>query len=309
MARTLNIDVMKTNPTRDPVPAVALGRLSKRCGLLLLLLMACISETPRSWAFPPAPHHLVYGLVRDEFGNPLHIGGAVVYLEVDGGATVRAEVVPGQAPGVNYQLRIPIDAGITADLYKPTALRPTVPFRIRVRVGDVDYLPMEMSGASELLSKPGEATRLDLTLGVDSDGDGLPDAWKWAVIEAMGGGLTLADIRPDDDLDGDGLTNMQEYLAGTYAFDPEDGFSLDIQGVDNGRSLLEFTAIRGRSYTIHVSSDMVTWSQRSFHLKGEPESAPEKRFFSATQVRRLTVRMVPGEVESATPEFYRVKVQ
>ena len=30
------------------------------------------------------------------------------------------------------------------------------------------------------LGKPSETTRLDLTLGEDSDGDGLPDAWERA---------------------------------------------------------------------------------------------------------------------------------
>lgn len=48
--------------------------------------------------------------------------------------------------------------------------------------------------------------------GVDSDSDGLPDAWE---MEHFG---TL-NYTAEDDPDGDGYTNMQEYSAGT---DPED---------------------------------------------------------------------------------------
>ena len=38
----------------------------------------------------------------------------------------------------------------------------------------------------------------------DSDGDGLPDPWEWALINASGGLLpSLADVRPEDDFDHD----------------------------------------------------------------------------------------------------------
>src|SRR5690606_27935767 len=120
-------------------------------------------------------------------------------------------VSPGQAEGINYQLKIPLDMGALGNAYKPSALLPTVPFRIRVRVGSVTYLPLEMVGIGTLLTRPAEATRLDLTLGVDSDGDGLPDAWELALIQALKGDgqtRTLADIRPEDDSDGDGLSNL-----------------------------------------------------------------------------------------------------
>ena len=42
-------------------------------------------------------------------------------------------------------------------------------------------------------------------------------------------GGTLANIRPGDDLDGDGISNYNEYLTGTYAFDPTDGFFLPLE--------------------------------------------------------------------------------
>ena len=47
----------------------------------------------------------------------------------------------------------------------------------------------------------------------DGDGDGLPDAWELTYFGTLGDG-------PGGDPDGDGVTNLQEYLAGTDPNDP-----------------------------------------------------------------------------------------
>src|SRR5688572_20337734 len=161
-------------------------------------------------AFPPAPDHIFYGIVRDELGNPLNFAAAELVLETDSGVQLKTRIVNGVQPGVNYHLVVPMDAGITDDLYKPTALRPTVPLKFAVRIKQVRYVPIEMRGDYTRLGEPGQRTRLDLTLGEDSDGDGLPDAWERALL---GEGKTLADIKPGDDSDGDGIRNLQEYIA------------------------------------------------------------------------------------------------
>ena len=48
----------------------------------------------------------------------------------------------------------------------------------------------------------------------DSDGDGIPDSW---MLQIFGHATGLASdlSRAQDDADGDGMTNLQEYLAGT----------------------------------------------------------------------------------------------
>lgn len=260
-------------------------------------------------AFPPAPHHLVYGTVRDELGNPLDRTGAEVLLEAGGGALARTAVAVGPEPGVNYRLAIPLDSGATTDVYKPTALRPTVPFRMRVKIGGTTYLPLEMAGAANLLTRPGEASRVDLTLGVDSDGDGLPDAWERAMIQMLGGNLGLGDIRPGDDSDADGLSNLDEYLAGTYAFDPADGFALAIVPDSDNRPALEFTAIRGRSYTILASDSMTEWTPVSFTLATDAAGSPGSAHLRATETRLVRARIqVPAGGQPAW-RFFKLQVQ
>src|SRR6185369_12599050 len=117
------------------------------------------------------------------------------------------------------------------------------------------YLPLEMVLGLRLLGEPAASTRIDLTLGVDTDGDGLPDAWELA------NGLNPNDpTDADRDLDGDGISNRTEYLAGTYAFDPADGFRLTLTGVTAGASDMEFLAIRGRTYTVEASLNLKQWT-------------------------------------------------
>jgi hypothetical protein len=259
-------------------------------------------------AFPPAPHHEVFGVVRDEQGNPINAAKAAVLLEVGGTLVAQASISSGLDLGVNYRLTIPLDAGVTADKYKPTAMLPTVPFRLRVKIGNVSYLPIEMTGASTLVTQPGGSSRVDLTLGEDSDGDGIPDAWERNVIAATGGGKSLADINPGDDADGDGLSNLQEYLAGTYAFDPADGFALAIRSVDAGRPLLEFTAIRGRSYTIHGSADMQSWTAVPFRLGSDAATGVTREVYVSNDVRPIRALTGPFAEGEATPRFFKLIV-
>lgn len=270
----------------------------------LVRLLAGLALTGLLQAFPPAPHHEVYGLVRDERGNPLNQAKASVFLEL-GGSVIAAGAIRIEA-GVdgNYRLAIPLDSGLTAQRYRPTALLPQVPFRLRVRIGNVTYLPIQLSGAGDLLTRPGARTRVDLTLGEDADGDGLPDAWERALLAARGGRGTLADVRPGGDDDGDGMSNLQEYLAGTYAFDPQDGFALTLLRVVEGRSELEFTAIRGRTYSLLASTDLTDWEPVSFRV-GE---GPDQDSYLSSDVRPVRVTVGPaGEGESA-PRFFKVMV-
>ncbi len=278
----------------------------KKSHLFTGLLSALLLIPSALVAFPPAPDHVFFGTVRDEWGNPLNTRAEII-LESAAGVKVTSRVIPGLAPGSNYELKTPMDAGLTSDPYQPTAMRPTTPFKIRVRIGQTDYLPVEMSGDFARLGQPGVRTRLDLTLGEDSDRDGLPDAWERMLIAAGGANLTLADINGDDDFDRDGLTNAQEYRSGTYAFDPDHGFSLEVVGMDENRPLLEFLAIRGRTYTIDSSGDLKQWQTVQFQLTTDENESPVRENYQANDVRQLRVKVANAPDQGI--RFYRLRVQ
>ncbi len=288
------------------------GRRHSRSAWLspALLLLAVLMMVPASEAFPPAPHHLIHGLVRDEMGNPLMPDNAEVFFETSAGVKLTTRIMSIREPGVNYHFAVPMDSGITSDLYMATAMRPTVPFKIRVRIGNSIFLPIEMKGDYSSLGQPGKTTLLNLTLGEDADGDGLPDAWERALIAAAGRNQTLVDITPGDDSDGDGLRNADEYVAGTYAFDNKDGYALKILGSRGAAAVLEFMAIRGRTYSIYASQDLLQWEPVSFRLVLEGAQNPSipSMNYQADKVRvaRVEVESNPG---SPPAGFYKLMVR
>lgn len=273
-------------------------------GILVGALALCSRGMFDSGAFPPAPDHTFYGMVRDEMGNPLSGSDVQVLLETATGVQIKGSVVNALEPGVNYHLVIPMDAGITSDLYKPTALKPTVPFKMWVRIKGVRYLPIQMKGDYSRMGEPGKTTRLDLTLGEDSDNDGLPDAWERALIAALGGKLTLADIKPNDDSDGDGLSNVQEYIAGTYAFDNKDGFSLKIIRSEGTNPVMEFLAITGHTYSVLGSNDLKTWTPVLFRVAGT-EAEPD----SVLYVKDTRVLQIEATGPGLTLSFFKLMTE
>jgi hypothetical protein len=189
-----------------------------------------------------------------------------------------------------------MDAGSASQLYRPTAMQPTMPFTIRVVKDGRTLLPIEIVGRALLMGAASERTKMDLTLGEDSDGDGLPDAWERNILEAKNSDAlrTLADVKPGDDVDRDGLTNLQEYLAGTYALDRLDGVNLEVVDVGNGIARLRFLATSGHSYRIRSSTDAKVWADQAFSR--DPSGANPITNYLASDVEWLDVFVSIGEL-------------
>lgn len=278
-------------------------RLGTRPSRWLLLLAACLLQNAAfiASAYPPAPFHLFYGMLRDEYGTPINIIGAEVILETSSGVRVKTTVNPGIETAANYRLEVPMDSGLMAAPYQPTALRPFVPFRIKVRIGGTTYLPIEMVGDYTNLGQPGQRTRLNLTLGEDSDGDGLPDAWERLINP------DLTKVTPTADA-GNGLNYLQTYYAGTYAVDPKNGFALSILGFTNGAPKLEFLAVSGRTYTLLGSRDLKTWKPVAFRIPAEGASAPARGSFLTDSVKAVQLEVANPEAEPP-PTYFRLMLQ
>ncbi len=88
--------------------------------------------------------------------------------------------------------------------------------------------------------------------GADQDNDGLDDAWEQALVDADPGDELrgIEDIEPDGDLDGDGLSNRQEFIAGSGADDAASVF-MARTGMDASAGLtLRWPSSPGRTYRI-----------------------------------------------------------
>jgi hypothetical protein len=249
---------------------------------------------------------IIYGEVRDQYGTPLMTSEATVLLETASGVVLSTSIAPGVAPGVNYQLQVPMDAGTTPDLYEANALLAAAPFKMYVVLGGVTNTPIQMTGNFALLGQPGQQTRIDLFLGVDANGDGLPDAWENAFLAALGGNYSLSEITSNSILANDGRTALQEFLAGNLLFDPADSPGISIVSLDGESPILQFTAITGRSYTVLGSTDLNVWSTLSFTVPAEGLNGATHSFYFARSIGPVQVQTTaPG----GASQFFRLLVQ
>jgi hypothetical protein len=96
--------------------------------------------------------------------------------------------------------------------------------------------------------------------GADSNGDGIPDAWE---LQNFG----TINIDPNADPDGDGQSNLQEYLAGTNP--------------TNGTDYLHITA---ESFASGGTSATLTWSSvptRFYYIQKTPALNPPPTWFDS----------------------------
>ena len=299
--------VMYSNPpTRVTSSAMNLSRSATAALRLALALVLVAPWAAR--AFPPAPHHLIYGIAKDEYGTPLVDPQAKVLLLSSNGVRIVTTIVPGLAVGINFALEAPMDAGITRDLYKSNALKAATPYKLYVVLGSSTNTPLQMTGGFTLLGKPAQQTRLDLTLGEDTNGNGIPDAWEYAFLTALGLDLELGDLKSGTDYAGDGRTLAQEYLLGNYPFDPVDSFAVRLVSPNAGAPLLEFTTMVGRTYTVLGSTDLRGWTSLSFQIPAEGSTPTLRGAYYAAEIRTLQVQVVPppggGELR-----FFRLLLQ
>jgi hypothetical protein len=104
--------------------------------------------------------------------------------------------------------------------------------------------------------------RMDaLEPGLDSDGDGIPDAWElfWAG--------DLSSLSREGDYDGDGVSDYEEYLADTNPMDPEDQFRILAYESSENSSLLSWTSKPTRVYQAQSSSTLEAGEWRGLGLQ------------------------------------------
>lgn len=158
---------------------------------------------------------------------------------------------------------------------------------------DTAYLGYSMAtGAVTWL----EGLTIRLAQPADEDGDGLDDAWERET--------RLDQVSPEKghgrmgDPDHDGMTNEQEWLAGTNPLDPQSKLSLWAEAQPDGSVRISWPAAPGRVYQLECCTEGHTFTPIS--LGGNPPTGwqpimgyQENRHGNQTRLFRLCV-MAPG---------------
>jgi hypothetical protein len=290
-----------------PLPRVSAPprtRVASRCAAAAALLLGALTLH----AYPPAPNYTIYGLIRDQVGVALNVDNAEIILLRSGTEIGRAPIFTDLRLDSNYVLSIRIDqtrAG-TRD-YSPKAVAPQGVYSLKIVMNGQDFYPIEASGTLRA-GNGGERVRLDLNLGADANGDGLPDAWQEFQLYQAGRRPGQTDwninlITKDGDFDGDGTSNFLEYVAGTFAGDATERFDLKLTGKSPTHVAFEFYAITGKVYGIEESADLQTWTPTSLSLTlGGTAVALHKA--TAVGPQAAYVATVPG-----VSRFYRLTVR
>ncbi len=284
------------------------GRVVRHAPLRTLAALAAFLVALVASAFPPAPSYTLYGLVRDQVGKALAVEGAEIILLRDNVEIGRGPIFANLGLDSNYEISLRIDQTVAGTrTYSTKAVSPQGVFSIRVLLNGQTFMPIEASGVLRA-GNGGERVRLDLSLGVDANNDGLPDAWQEFQLYQAGRrpgqpGWDINLITRDGDFDGDGTSNFLEYIAGTFASDATERFELRLTGKSATAVAFEFYAITGKVYGIEQSADLRTWSVAAFSLTPGGTTAtlhkataigPQPAFVAVTagqsRFYRLTVR-------------------
>jgi hypothetical protein len=202
-------------------------------------------------------------------------------------------VVTGDSavPGVDF---IMTNNSVT---FMPGEMRKTIP--IQFLAGSEAWLSrsiqLVLSNAvnAEIIASQAAHAR---TLSGDADGDGLPDIWEQAIIDAnpLDSIKTIVDVTAGADFDHDGLSNLEEYLAGTNPVDTASNLRIDIDSITQDSTTLILHTVAGRSYAIEYC-DALSPAASWIHL-AEIASA------SSAGTQQITDHRPTGP----TARFYRV---
>jgi hypothetical protein len=244
----------------------------------------------------PEPSMILYGVVTDTSAGGARVSfGPLtwVFQPSGGGPPVTASgVLTNINDQFSYVLRVPCETPIVGSQVTSNVLTlapsPILYSRSLVTVSGVParFVLLSLTNLTLTASDRGRVERIDLTVNLNSGG-ALPDAWQIQYFGHTG-------VDPNADPDGDGMSNLAEYLAGTSPTDGQSRFEIIRVTPLTASSTIQWSSVQGKFYTVQRSTDLLTgFADLQTHVPG---TAPLNSYQDTATV-------------GGGPYFYRIRVE
>jgi hypothetical protein len=245
----------------------------------------------------PEPSLVIYGVVTNTSsgGTRVTFGNLTwVFRPADGGTPI---TITGVLTNLNdqfsYVLRIPCETEITGVALSAGALKlGTSSSRYDRSQVTIEGFAASFSQTAQtnlvlLPTDRGRVERIDLVVDLHT-GPALPEAWQLQYFGQTG-------VDPNADADGDGLSNLAEYKAGTNPRDPQSRFALVQVAPDPAGGIrIDWSSADGKSYAVQRSGDLLDgFTDLFLHIPGTP---PQNSLRDPTAIGR-------------GPYFYRIRLE
>lgn len=194
-------------------------------------------------------------MLSDEYGWPVTSDKNVeLVITVDTNECDQYTANEQLGYGINYILEVPID-NPAGTRYATYAARTGETVNISVYLNGV-LQPLMNTSSIPPVGESGNAARLDLNIGEDTDHDGMSDQWETMLIidKSEGRYTTVEEVLPGDDFDGDGESNLNEFYAGTAPELAGDVFQVyQWMKTTDGLLALRFLTVKGTTYLLNAA--------------------------------------------------------
>ncbi len=230
--------------------------------IVMLIVWLCAPRGGKAQGIPE-PGLVMYGMIQNVDGTNvarLTAGTLTCLVQSNGGPVVTLTTnLQNINDQFSYLLVVPFETrvigfGLSSGVLELTSGGMTFTRQAQINGRTARFVTPTQTSFTFASADRGKLERVDLNVAIpfpDSDGDGLPDWWENQHF--------AGNANPNADPDGDGYTNMQEYLAGT---DPNNANSFlsftNINAQTNGTYLLTWPSISNKTYSVYRSATLTT---------------------------------------------------